>query len=141
MNIQMGGQVFTNVQIPLLWGSRAVVQDAQGRLSIIDLSGSRARLEIVGDKPAPGIEFRPQLEGYEILDHKNPLYNYNPSEKLLKSISLGLPDCQVGPNAIRVGTNMFSGNIVSGYGVGIVVTDKGIGMGAPIPKALAEFLV
>jgi hypothetical protein len=141
MNIQMGGQVFANVQIPLLWGSRAVIQDAKGRISIIDLSGPKAKLEIVGDKPAPGIEFRSVLEGYEILDQKSPIYTYSPAERLLIGRNLGLPDCQIGPNAIRVGTNVFSGNIVEGYGVGIMVTKSGIGMGAPIPKALAEFIV
>jgi hypothetical protein len=141
MNIYMGGQLFAHVQIPLLWGSRAVIQDMQGRLSIIDLSGNKAKLEIVGDKPAPGVAFRPIVEGYEILDEKSPLYTYFPSEKLLRSKSLGLPDCQIEPDAIRVGTNMFSGNIVEGIGVGIVVTESGIGMGAPIPKALAELIV
>lgn len=141
MNIRMGGQTFSNVQIPLLWGTRAVIQDTTGRLSIIELSGAKARPEIIGDKPAPGIEFRPVLEGYEILDQTHPLYTYSPSEKLLMGRNLGLPDCQIGPNAIRVGTNTFSGNIVEGSGVGIIVTKAGIGMGAPLPKALAELIV
>jgi hypothetical protein len=141
MNIQMGGQIFANVQIPLLWGSRAVIQDTKGRLSIIELSGSKARLEIVGDKPAPGIEFRLAFEGYEILGQNRPIYTYSPTEKILMGRNLGLPDCQIGPNAIRVGTNIFSGNIVEGSGVGIVVTETGIGMGAPIPKTLAELII
>lgn len=141
MNIQMGGQIFANVQIPLLWGSRAVIQDTKGRLSIIELSGSKARLEIVGDKPAPRIEFRLVLEGYEILDQNSPIYIYSPNEKILMGRNLGLPDCQIGPNSIRVGTNIFSGNIVEGSGVGIVVTKTGVGMGAPIPKTLAELII
>ncbi|HUU41209.1 MAG TPA: hypothetical protein VMW42_09720 [Desulfatiglandales bacterium] len=141
MNIQMGGQVFANVQIPLLWGSRAVIQDMQGRLSIIDLGGNIAKLEIVGDKPAPGVEFRPLVEGFEILDQGSPLYIYSPSEKSLRSKKLGLPDCQISPEAIRVGTSIFSGNVVGGSGVGIIVTTSGIGMGAPLPKTLAELII
>jgi hypothetical protein len=141
MNIKMGGQIFSNVQIPVLWGSRAVIQDAKGRISIIELSGPKAKPEIVGDKPAPGIEFRSVLEGYEILDQQNSLYTYSPSEKKLIGRNLGLPDCQIGPNAIRIGTNVFSGNVVEGYGVGFMVTKTGIGMGAPLPKTLAELIV
>jgi hypothetical protein len=141
MKIRMGSQIFENVQIPLLWGTRAVIQDMKGRLSIIDLSGDKAKLEILGEKPAPGVEYRPLIEGFEILDEGSPLYVYSPSEKLLISKSLGLPDCQISPGGIRVGTNVFSGNVVAGFGVGIVVTSAGIGMGAPLPKNLADLVI
>jgi hypothetical protein len=101
MNLKMGSQTFIDVQIPLLWGSRAVLQDQLGRLSVINLSGGASRLEIVGDKPAPGIEFLPSIDGYEILSKGKPIYRYDPEEKTLSSIDLGLPDCQVGRWQIR----------------------------------------
>jgi hypothetical protein len=141
MNLKMGSQTFIDVQIPLLWGSRAVLQDQLGRLSVINLSGGASRLEIVGDKPAPGIEFLPSIDGYEILSKGKPIYRYDPEEKTLSSIDLGLPDCQVGRWQIRVGSNVFSGNTVIGSGVGIAVTEDGIAMGAPLPPGLAKLVV
>ena len=49
MNLRMGRQVLMNVQIPLLWGERAIIQDKRNRISIIDLSGDKARIEVLAD--------------------------------------------------------------------------------------------
>jgi hypothetical protein len=141
MNIQMGGQLLRNVEIPLLWGERAVVQDRNGRLSIIDLSGEAARPEILGDEPAPGVTFRPSVEGFNILKDGVAVYSYNPNEKQLTSITLDLPECHITPTGTRVGNNEFSGNVISGFGVGIAVTKRGIAMGAPLPRNLAKLVL
>ena len=141
MNLQMGGQVFRDVQIPFLWGERAVIQDRRGRLSIIDLSGEEARLEILADEPAPGIAFRPRIDGVVILSDNIELYTYNPRERILTSISLGLLELQISPSATRVGTNQFIGNIISGGGVGIAVTRDGIAFGGPVPPKLARLVI
>jgi hypothetical protein len=138
MNLRMGSQVFRDVQIPLLWGQRAVVQDRQGRLSVIDLSKERAHLEILADEPAPGIAFRPRIDGFVILSDGIELYSYNPHERVLTGIGLKLPECQINPWATRVGSNQFSGNVFSGFGVGIAVTKDGIALGAPVPPGLAK---
>jgi len=141
MNLKMGSQVFVNVQIPLLWGTRAVVQDEEGWLSVIDLAGDTAKLEILGDKPAPGVAFVPTIDGHTILSNDKQLYTYNPKEKTLTSISLGLPECQVKPWEIRVGSSVFSGNTIVGFGVGIAVQESGITMGGPLPPRLAKLIV
>ena len=141
MKLVMGSQAFINVEIPLLWGTRAVVQDRNGRLSIIDLSADKAKLEILGDKPAPGIEFVPTTDGFKILSNGKPIYGYNPNEKTLTSIALGLPDCQVSPSQIRVGTNVFSSNMIVGSAVGIAVTADSIAVGAPLPPKLARLVI
>ena len=54
------------------------------------------------------------------------LYSYNPKEKLLSSITLDLPDVQISDEVTRIGTNSFSRNRISGYGVGIAVRSDGI---------------
>ena len=141
MNLNMGSETFVDVEIPLLWGKRAIVQDKQDRISVIDLSGSGTKLEIVGDKPAPGVEYKLNIEGFSILEGDKELYSYDPEKKTLTGIALNLPDCQISPLEIRVGTNTFSDNMVVGLGVGIVVTEDGIGMGAPLPPNLAKFVV
>ena len=137
----MGSQFFRDVQIPLLWGERAIVQDRKGLLSVIDLAGTAARPEIVGDQPAPDIGYRPSIEGFVILKDGKALYSYNATEKLLKSISLELPECQITAGATRVGTSEFSGNIISGFAVGISVSKSGIAMGTPLPPGLAKLVV
>lgn len=52
MNMRMGSHTYIDVQIPLLWGTRAVVQDRLGRVSVFDLSGDSAVVEILEDEPA-----------------------------------------------------------------------------------------
>lgn len=141
MNLRMGSQLFQNVDIPLLWGTRAVIQDRTGKLSIIYLGGSKAVLEILADEPAPGVTFKPRVDGIVITQDGLELYSYNPREKLLSPIGLSLPECQITPWTTRVGTNQFSGNVISGFGVGIAVTESSISMGAPLPAGLAKLAV
>lgn len=138
MNLRMGSQVFTNVQIPLLWGERAVVQDAHSRLSVLDLSGERARVEVLADEPAPGVDFRPSVDGVVILHNGVEIYTYNSRDKVLSSLSLGLPEVQISAAGTRIGTNWFSGNVVAGYGVGIAISKEGFSVGAPLPPKLAK---
>ncbi len=141
MNLRMGSQIFRDVQIPLLWGKRAVIQDKKNRLSVIDLSQDIAKLEIVGDEPAPGIAFEPSFSGFKILKEGSPLYLYDPTEKRLESISLNLPECQITPFEIRIGNSRFSGNSIVGFGVGLAVTPDNISLGAPVPHGLAELRI
>lgn len=138
MDLKMGGQTFRDVKIPLLWGSRAVLTDKDGRVSVIDLGGDRPRLEILGDKCAPGVEFVPTVDGFSVLSEDKALYSYNPVEKTLTSTGLGLPECQIGRREIRVGSAHVTSSTFEGTQVGIAVTKDGIAMGAPLPLGLAK---
>jgi hypothetical protein len=142
MNITIGSNTFIEVEIPLLWGSRAVLQDPEQRVSVVNLSEEEAQLEILGDQPAPGVEYLPTHSGFEIIVDGKPLYSYNPDEKLLTSIALGrLPDCQILPNGVIVGTNRFMGNTAIGFGVGLAVSEDSIRFAAPLPKGLAKLQI
>jgi hypothetical protein len=143
MDLQMGSHVFRDVAVPLLWGTRAIIQDAKQRLSVIDLGGHKARLEVLGDKPAPGVEFRPLSGGaFEVLEDRKPLYAYDAAHKAVRGISLRLPECRVQQNSISIGTNVFTHNRVHGFGVGIMITaDGGIAVGAPLPPGLAKLQI
>lgn len=141
MNLRIGSQVMRDVQIPVLWGSRAIVQDQQGRLSVIDLSSSQARLEILGDKPAPGTEFRPGVEGFTVLADGEILYSYDPVSKVLQGIGIDLPECEISRSRIRVGGIELVNNVIVGAKVGVLVNETGIGIGAPAPAALAKLIV
>lgn len=141
MNLAMAGQTFLNVTIPLLWGSRAVVEDRGGKLSVIDLSGETAKLEVLADRPAPGVEFVPDLDGIRIRERGADLYRYSSASRTLTGLSLRLPEVELSPTGIRIGTNFIGGSTVSGFGVGVAVTETGIAIGSPLPPHLAELVV
>lgn len=142
MRLQLGGSTFENVKIPVLWGKRAILQDSAGRTSVIDLGGQKARIEILGDEAAMGVRFSPTTDGFKVLTSEgHPLYTFSPRDRRLTSESLGLPELQIKPSQIRVGTNTFQSNMVSGFGVGVVVDENGIRIGAPLPAGLAALVV
>jgi hypothetical protein len=143
VNLQMGSQIFFDVNIPLLWGTRAVVQDRDRHLSVIDLSGEKARVEILADHPAPKSRYTLTFEGFfTILSRSgDELYSYSPDEKKLTNSALDLPDVQILSDAIKIGTNVFSNNTIIGSAVGIAVTATGFSMAAPLPPNLAELVV
>lgn len=138
MNFRLGGQFFADVKVPILWGSRAILQDQQGHLSIINLEGDTAVLEVIDDHPASGAAFSRTTEGFVILNSEGTeLYAVDPKTKSVTSARLRLPPITVGLRELRVGTNVFVGNIVAGLGVGIVVTEVGLALGGSLPSGLA----
>jgi len=134
MNLNMGSQVFEDVEIPLLWGKRAVLEDKKGRISIISLEGEEAVIEVLGDKPAPNIQYELIEDGFKIIIDGQELYTFNSDKRTIFGLSLNLPECEIKSSGIRVGGNIFSGNVIVGSGVGIVVDEHGTGMGAMDPK-------
>ena len=137
----MGSQIFANVQIPLLWGKRAIIVNPEEGFSIISLDGEEAVIEIIGNKPAPKISYEVIEDGFKILSNSIPVYSFLPNNGTISAIELDLPDCQIQNDGIRIGSNLFSGNVVAGAAVGIVVDEQGIAMGAPLPEGLAKFVV
>ena len=139
MKLVVAGNVFDQVEVPVLWGKRAILQDRKQRLSVVDLSGLFAQLEILGDKPAPGARYSLTLDGFAILGKDGTeLYQYSPTRRTLTDSTLGLLDLQLSENTIRIGTNTFSNNIMHGFAVGLVVDGQGIAVGAPLPPGLAR---
>jgi len=110
-------------------------------LSIIDLGGAEARAEIIGDQPAPGVEYVPLEVGFEIRKNGEALYRFDPEEKRLTGVGLRLPECVLGRYETRIGSNRFSGSFVSGFAIGIAVSEDGIGMGVRMPEKLAKLVV
>jgi hypothetical protein len=142
MDFRIQGQFFAHVKVPVLWGSRAILQDQQGHLSIANLEADPVVLEVIDDQPGPGTNFAPLTEGYLVLDVEGAkLYAVNPKTKSLIPFVLRLPPATVGVRELRVGADIFAGNMVVGIGVGIVVTESGIAFGGPLPPALAALRV
>lgn len=141
MNINFGSQLFQNIEVPLLWGNRAVLQDKAGGISIISLEGETAKIEVLGSKPAPNIAYEIVDNGYKIIDNEIELYVFYPEKNIISGLALKLPECEINDNEIRVGTSKFTGNTFYGFGVGIIVSENGVGMGAPLPEKLSKLVV
>lgn len=141
MNIKFGSQTFVGVQIPLLWGTRAVIGHADGAISIIDLGGETAKPEIVANSPWQGIEYAESEDGFKIYSAGRVLYFYSPHRKIIRDLVGNLPECEISSDRIRVGTNTISSSMIRGFQVGVGVSENGFFMGGPAPKGLAPFVV
>ena len=141
MRLQISGNTMDGVTIPLLWGKKAILQHPDGKLSIIDLSSSSARVEILKDEPAPKVTYRPIDDGYEF-QNNGVSYSYYPNERRLVSNSSALPTCIFNNQGLQIGGSFFQGNTIVGREVGIIVYEGGdVGIGAPLPPGLARLVV
>jgi hypothetical protein len=141
MDFRIGGQFFSNVRVPVLWGSRAILRDQHGHLSVVKLDGESPSLEVVDDRPAAGALVSPTNEGYMILDRDgSELYAVSPKTKSLTPVALRLPAVTLGEHELRLGPLVFEVNMV-GVEVGIVVTESGIQLGGVLPPLLSRVRV
>jgi hypothetical protein len=136
MDFHFGSQFFQNVQIPLLWGSKAILSHPSGALSIIDLDGSKPTIEVVGDKPASSIEHLLKEDGFVVYSGEQQSYFYSPDRKLLRDFQGVLPECELHRDYTRIGSNKISNSMISGSQVGIGVTKDGFFIGGPLPEGL-----
>lgn len=138
MDFKVGSINFNNVKIPLLWGTKAVLSQSNGSLSVIDLSGEIASPQVVADEPWNDIEYTEKEDGFVIFENDVQSYFYSPARKILRDLTGKLPECELGKEFVRIGTNKIGGGMVSGFGVGIGVSESGFFMGGPIPEGLAK---
>lgn len=140
MQARLGSQIFVGVSIPLLWGGRAVIGHPKGELSIINLEGEKAIPEVVSDKPWVGVEYIEKEDGFVVYRGGIAVYFYSPIRKILRDLSGLLPECEIGKDKIKVGTNTIGSSTVVGMGVGIGVTENGFYIGGPVPSGLAPLV-
>jgi len=141
VDIRFGSQIFSGVQIPLLWGTRAVIGHPNGELSIIDLSGDAAKPEIVINAPWHGVEYAEKEDGFVIYSESKALYFYSPPRKVIRDLFGKLPECEITKDRVRLGTNIISNSMIHGFQVGIGVTESGFFIGGPAPKGLTPLIV
>lgn len=138
MDFQFGSQTFRNVQIPILWGTRAILAHQTGALSIINIAGETAKLEVIGDSPSNDVEYSEKEDGFVIYDNDQQAYFYSPARKLIRDLKGELPECELKGDHVRIGTNKIGNSMVTGFQVGIGVSSDGFFIGGPLPKGLAE---
>ena len=142
MNLLLGSQMFVDVQIPLLWGTRAVVGHPTGELSIINLQGDIARPEVVKNEPWTGVEWTDMEDGFAVYEGLTQRYFFSPARKILRDLKGRLLECEIRRDATRIGSSTISNSMVRGFGVGIgVEEDGGFFLGGPMPAGLAKLSV
>ena len=138
MKTEMANHTFVDVEVPLLWGARALIQDPAGKLSIINLPTAEPTIEVLADEPAPGTSFIPLASGFKILAGSEPLYRYNPEKKRITALALNLPEIELSSGGIRVGSASWFGNTIAGGQVGIAITQNSVSTSSPLPPGLAR---
>lgn len=138
MDFRIGSISFNSVKIPLLWGKKAILSHSNGALSVIDLGGEKAKPQIVADEPWNEIEYAEKEDGFVIYENEMQSYFYSPARRIFRDLTGRLPECELGKEFTRIGTNKISGGMVSGFGVGIGVSESGFFMGGPVPEGLAS---
>lgn len=141
MNLNMGGQRFEDVKIPLIWGKRAIIEDNTGLISIILLDGTKAVLEVLGNEPAPNIQYEVIEDGFKVINNGQELYSFDKERRVIKGLSQKLPECEIQSGGIRIGSNILSRKKATGFGVGVAVYEQRIVMGNSLPEGLARLVV
>jgi len=141
MNLNMGGQRFEDVKIPLIWGKRAILEDNTGLISIILLDGTKAVLEVLGNEPAPNIQYEVIEDGFKVINNGQELYSFDKERRVIKGLSQKLPECEIQSGGIRIGSNILSRKKTTGFGVGVAVYEQRIVMGNSLPEGLARLVV
>jgi hypothetical protein len=136
VDLKLASHSLQDVRIPVLWGNRAIVQERDGALSVIDVGGWMPRLEILRNQPAPGIGFRFTWGGFQIMSYPSDVYEFNIREKTFSSQTFGLPDVQIDEFYVRVGTQIYPNFGGVEGAVGIHVMPSGVQLGAPMPFPL-----
>lgn len=138
MNFHFGSSTFSNVKIPILWGTRAVLAHPSGALSIIDVGGEKATPEVVSNTPWDGVEYAEHEDGFIIYRDGDKQYFCSIERKLLRDLKGELPECVITKDEIRIGTNTIGRSMISGFPVGIGVSKDGFFIGGQMPAGLAK---
>jgi len=144
---QFGGNTFKNCPVPLAFNGRYFILEPGPLFSVVLSHSGKPVFEILKNEPAenPLTDVTKNAAGIITVSEKETgkfLYKFRPESET--SIVFGKIDGDtttvvIGDKNIKVGTNTFQNNMVSGCGAGIVIDDKGdMGMGCPIPPELNQ---
>lgn len=139
VNLKIDSHSLQDIRIPVLWGDRAIIQESNNRLSVIDTGGLKPTLEVLRNQPAPGVGFIPTMFGFQVLRSPDT-YQFNVQEGTFSTQTLGLPDVQLDEFYIRVEAEIYP-NLGAFESVGILqVTPDGNKFGVPMPFALSRLI-
>ena len=140
MDLNINSHSFQNIRIPLIWRERAIVQEPNKIMSVINIGDFLPNLEILRNRPAPGINFLLTWSGFQVMRFPRDLYEFNVRERTFTTQTLGLPDVQIDDFYIRVGTLVYP-NLDGFEAAGrLQVTPDDVKVGVPMPFALFRLI-
>ena len=146
--VNIGSNKFENVAFPLAFENRYfMLESAAGEdvWTVFTVEDGKPVIEILKNKPHDNDLSKAETNPTGIVTVSDPntgafLYKLRPGTKnssIFGRINGEETEIKITDREIRIGTNTFQNNLVSGFAVGIIVDGKGgIGMGAGLPPEL-----
>jgi len=150
--IKIGGNKFEKVFIPLVLEDRYFLveeQDGNDVWSVITLSEGKPIVEILRNKPQENPITVSDTNPRGIIAVADPkrgqfIYKLRPGSKnssIFGKINGKETEIKITDREIRIGTNVFQNNMITGFAVGISVDKNGgIALGSALPPELQKLI-
>jgi len=146
--VNIGSNKFENVAFPLAFENRYFMLESSAGADIwtvFTVQDGKPIIEILRNDPQGNDLTKAETNPTGIVTVSDPktgafLYKLRPGNKnssIFGRINGEETEIKITDREIRIGTNTFQNNLVSGFAVGIIVDSNGrIGMGAGLPPEL-----
>ncbi|HFC54431.1 MAG TPA: hypothetical protein ENJ43_08375 [Gammaproteobacteria bacterium] len=146
--VKIGSNEFRYVAFPLAFENRYFMLEPSSDTdvwTVFTVKDGKPIIEILKNQPQDNELSKAETNPTGIVTVSNPktgafLYKLRPGNKnssIFGRINGEETEIKITDKEIRIGTNVFQNNIVSGFAVGIIVDGNGgIGMGAGLPPEL-----
>ena len=146
--VKIGSNEFQNVAFPLAFENRYFMLEPSSDddvWTVFTVNDGKPIIEILKNQPQNNELSKAETNPTGIVTVSNPktgafLYKLRPGNKnssIFGRINGEETEIKITDKEIRIGTNVFQNNIVSGFAVGIIVDGNGgIGMGSGLPPEL-----
>lgn len=149
--VNIGSNQFRNVAIPLILDDRCFLledQDGTDIWTVFTFVGGSPVLEILRNVPQANELSTSETNPTGVITVSDPntgefLYKLRPGRKqssIFGRIHGEETEIQVLDREIRVGTNVFSNNVINGFPVGILVRGGSIGIGSGFPPEFQQLV-
>ncbi|PVV26692.1 MAG: hypothetical protein B6D79_05445 [gamma proteobacterium symbiont of Ctena orbiculata] len=148
--VKIGSNKFEDVAFPLAFANRYFMLEATVEpdvWTVFTVKGGKPIIEILKNEPMDNDLSNGVTNPAGIVTVSDPqtgafqykLRTGNKNSSVFGRINGEEIEIKITDKEIRIGTNTFQGNIVSGFAVGIIVDENGgIGMGAGLPPELKQ---
>ena len=146
--VNIGSNKFENVAFPLAFENRYFMLESSSDTdvwTVFTVKDGKPIIEVLKNRPQDNELSKAETNPTGIITVSDPktgafLYKLRPGNKnssIFGRINGEETEIKITDKEIRIGTNVFQNNTVSGFAVGIIVDGNGgIGMGAGLPPEL-----
>ena len=150
-SVNIGSNQCTNVAVPLVLDDRFFLledDDDQDIWTVFTFDGGKPVVEILRNRPQANKLSKCEANPTGVITVSDPetgefLYKVRPGRKqssIFGSIQGKEMEIQVLDREIRIGTSVFSNNVINGFPVGVLVRGGSIGIGAGLPPEFQQLI-